>query len=233
MVKKTEAFILSLGGSLIVPNGGIGIQFLRDFNALIRRQVQKGRRFFIVTGGGGTTRHYQQAAREIITDVADADLDWLGIHSTRLNGHLVRTIFKDIARPKMIEHYDEKEEVGDYPVVIGSGWKPGWSTDYCATYLCKNYGAKTLVNLSNIKKVYDQDPKTHPDAKPLDQISWKDYRQMVGDIWTPGLNRPFDPIASKLAEELQMRVIVLEGKNLTNLESLLDGGDFEGTVIGV
>ncbi len=59
-----DTFVLSLGGSLVVPNGGIDTQLLSDFNKFIRSQVSsKKRRFFIVVGGGQTTRHYQEAAR--------------------------------------------------------------------------------------------------------------------------------------------------------------------------
>ncbi|EKE25882.1 MAG: hypothetical protein ACD_5C00009G0001, partial [uncultured bacterium] len=34
-----DKIVISLGGSLIVPNGGIDIAFLKRFNDLIRKQL--------------------------------------------------------------------------------------------------------------------------------------------------------------------------------------------------
>ncbi|MBI4137405.1 UMP kinase [Candidatus Roizmanbacteria bacterium] len=226
-----QSIILSLGGSLIVPNGGIDTAFLKAFNEFIRRHIEEGRRFFIITGGGGTCRTYQNGAKAVV-DVPNEDLDWLGIHSTRLNAHLIRTIFRDIARPQIFESYGEKSDIGEYPVIVGSGWKPGWSSDYDSVMMGKFYGAKTIINMSNTDGVYTADPRKDPHAKRIDRIDWKEYRKMFGDTWTPGLSTPFDPIAAKLADEFGIRVITLEGKDLKNLENAILGKEFVGTTIG-
>jgi uridylate kinase len=55
---------------------------------------------------------------------------------------------------------------------------------------------------------------------------------MVGDEWTPGKNVPFDPIASRHAEKIGLKVICAAGKNLENLKKILCGEDFTGTTIG-
>ena len=226
-----DTFILSLGGSLVVPNGGIDTQFLIAFNEFIRNQVSaKKRRFFIVVGGGIIMRKYRDAAMQVHGKISNADLDWLGIHATRLNAQLVRTIFIDIADPRIIKHYEIILKI-DKPVAIAAGWKPGWSTDYCAVTLCQDYGIKEMINMSNVDKVYEKDPKQFPDAKPIEKISWADYRRISGDEWTPGLNLPFDPIASKLAQELGVTVKILNGKNLDNLEKALDEKPFIGSTI--
>lgn len=228
-----ETIILSLGGSLIVPKDGIDSQFLSDFNQFIRQQIaSKNRRFFIICGGGRTTRDYQQVAVKVMADkITHDDQDWLGIHATRLNAHLLRTIFQDIALPYIIHNYQKIYQVNNKPVVICAGWKPGWSTDYCAVMVAKNYGAKTIINLSNIDKVFNKDPKKFSDAKPINKISWENFQKLVGDKWIPGLNMPFDPIASKLAKKLNLTVMILNGRNITNLTSAIDGKKFIGTVV--
>lgn len=227
-----NVFVLSLGGSLVVPNGGIDTQFLSEFNAFIRHQISsKKRRFFITVGGGGTTRHYQKAAATVRKEeVDDIDLDWLGLHATRLNAQLIRTIFRDIADARVIKHYEVILKINK-PVAIAAGWKPGWSTDYCAITLCQDYNIPAAVNLTNIDYVYSKDPRQHPNAKPLTDITWKNYRGMVGDTWVPGMNAPFDPIASKLAQELDVTVKIVNGKNLDNLGRALDNKTFTGTTI--
>ncbi len=228
-----EKVILSVGGSLIIPQGGINIQFLSKLNSFLRDQLAKynNRQFFLVIGGGATARHYRDAGREVIgQELTRDDLDWLGIHATRLNAHLVRTIFRDIAHAHIIEHYDVIRKVTE-PILVASGWKPGWSTDYCAVLLAQDYGAKMVINMSNIDQVYEKDPRDFPDAKPIDKISWPEFRKIVGNEWTPGLNAPFDPIAARKAEELQIKTVVLNGENLENLEKALNNEPFLGTVI--
>lgn len=228
-----EKWVISLGGSLIVPNGGINVPFLKKFDKFIREKLAENnrRQFFIVAGGGVTTRHYQKAAQEVIGhELTEDDLDWLGIHATRLNAHLIRTIFRDIAHPYILKHYEIIRKV-DESVVCGSGWKPGWSTDFCAVMVCEDYQAKNIVNLSNIAQVYNKDPRKFSDAKSIDKISWDKFRKIVGDEWIPGMNAPFDPIASKKAQELGLKVVILKGDDFANLEKFFAGEKFVGTVI--
>jgi len=229
---ENESFVLSLGGSLVVPNGGIDVEFLAGLNIFIRDQITvKKRRFFITVGGGATTRQYQEAARLVRKEnIGENDLDWLGLHATRLNAQLVRTIFMDIADPRVIKHYEVILKI-DRPIAIAAGWKPGWSTDYCAVTLCQDYNIKTVINMTNIDKVYTKDPREFPDAKPIDEIKWSEYRKIIPEKWSPGMNTPFDPIASKLAEENGVTVKILNGKNLENLGLALDNKPFIGSVI--
>ena len=56
---------------------------------------------------------------------------------------------------------------------------------------------------------------------------------MVGNEWNPGLNAPFDPIASRLAEENGMTVIAADGRNIENTRAILSDEPFEGTIISL
>ncbi|MCK5674787.1 MAG: UMP kinase, partial [Spirochaetales bacterium] len=98
--------------------------------------------------------------------------------------------------------------------------------------LAENIGADTVINLSNIKKVYSADPKLDPNAVPLDNITWSEMRKLVGDKWVPGVNVPFDPVATKRASELKLKVITALGNDIENMKKILIGSDFEGTTIG-
>lgn len=235
MIMKRKAIVLSLGGSLIVPDGGIDVDFLKKFNQFIRKQIASNHwQFFIVTGGGSTARHYQDSVRTVTGRLHEQDVDWLGIHATRLNAHLLRSIFRDLAQRRIIHHYHKDKDLPDKvgkSLVFCAGWKPGWSTDYDGVLLAQKYGVKELVNLSNIKMVYDKDPKKFPKAKPIKKISWDDYLNLVGEEWSPGLSAPFDPVASKLAKKIGLKVIVAHGHDLKNLERILQGKEFVGTVI--
>lgn len=227
---ENKQAVISLGGSLIVPDQ-VNVEYLSQFVEFIHEQVATGWRFFIITGGGAPARRYIEAASTVLKEkITKDDQDWLGIHATRFNAHLVRTLFRDIAQPAIITD-PETDEIHDHQIVVVSGWKPGWSTDFVATKIAQRINAPYLFNLSNITQVYSDDPRKNPDAVPIENMNWKDFRHMVGDEWTPGLSSPFDPIAAKLADEENRTVLVMDGTNLENLRSALTTGEFTGTVI--
>lgn len=232
---KKETIIISLGGSLIAPKEGINWQFLKKFRALIIEQIKQGKRFVIITGGGNTARLYQEAASKA-AKLTDDDRDWIGIHSTRLNAHLIKTIFRDYAHPRINKNPRTKANLRNHfangeSIMVAAGWRPGWSTDYVATILAERLDAKTVINLSNIDYAYTKDPNKFKSAEKLVETNWKIFRKIVGNKWDPGLNAPFDPIASQLAQKLELEVIIMNGKKLANLKNFLNGKKFIGTTI--
>ena len=103
--------------------------------------------------------------------------------------------------------------------------------DRLSAYVAVLCRADVLVILSDIDGLYDSDPRKNPDATPIDEISWADFRKIVGDEWTPGKNCPFDPIASKKAQSLGLTVICAGGKNLENIKAILEDKNYVGTTI--
>ena len=223
-----ERVVVSVGGSLIVPDQ-IDTDFLTRFKALILEKVQRGFTFSIIAGGGKTARRYRDAAAAV-TPLSSQDLDWIGIHSTRLNAQLLRNIFVGYAHPEVITNPTIDVESNN-PITIAAGWKPGWSTDYIAVQMAKNLGATRLVNLSNIDYVYDMDPRKNHSAKPIERIGWSSFRSLIPPEWDPGLSSPFDPIAAKEAESLGLEVAIMNGTKLKEFSNYLDGKPFVGTVI--
>jgi len=230
MSDKENIVIIALGGSIIVPEN-INIDFLKQFREFILKFLKEGRRFVVVAGGGRVARNYQEAASYIVA-LSDEDKDWIGIHATRLNAHLLRAIFFDVAHPVVLDNPLKKiKNEGKYGLFIASGWRPGWSTDYDAVMLAERFGTKQVIIATKIPYVYDADIEKNPYAKPLTEISWKEYRKMVGNVWVPGMKSPVDPIAAKLAEGLKLEAVVVLGTELKNLEKVVRGEKFRGTVI--
>lgn len=226
-----ESIVLSVGGSLIVPEGGLNTDFLKKLNDFVRKNISADRRFFLVAGGGRTARYYIDAGRTVVKKLTNEDLDWLGIHSTRLNAHLLRTIFRDIAHPRIVENYDKKITRLKESVIIGGGWKPGWSTDYDAVLFARDYSASLIINMSNVYYAYNKDPNKFSDAQRIEKTTWDYYETLVGTKWTPGLSTPFDPVASQLAKKLNLTLIITKGDDFKNLQHIIDGESFKGTVI--
>lgn len=186
----------------------------------------------MVVGGGGPARVYQQAYRNSINDSPSNDeADWIGIMATRLNAQLLKAIFSDIC-PNPVVYDPTAVELFSGQVLIAAGWKPGFSTDNDAVLLAERFSATQVINLSNIEKVYTDDPKKNPDAKPIDAISWERFIQMVGTEWEPGKNVPFDPVASLRAKKTGIQVICAGGSDLDNLDNILNDRPFKGTTIG-
>ena len=230
--------VLSVGGSIVVPEKP-DTDFLTKFVLMTSEWLKedKSRRLILVVGGGGPARIYQNAYKDILNSVSingtndNSEADWIGIMATRLNAQLLKASFGSLCPNPVV--YNPTEEIKfDGQVLVAAGWKPGFSTDNDAVLLAENFDADTVVNLSNIEKVYTDDPKTNPDAKPLDAISWEDFRKMVGDEWTPGKNTPFDPIASKGAQQEGITVICAGGRDIENTRAILEGKPFKGTKIG-
>lgn len=227
-----DPLILSVGGSLIVPNGGPDVEFLKGLRQLVLKFANENRRIVIVTGGGKTARHYIDAASGVQA-ISDEDLDWLGIHATRLNGHLVRTILRDIAHPIVYKNPLAVPPLQEWQgnVLIGAGWRPGWSTDYVACRIAQLLDAKTVINMSNIDCVYNDDPRTNPQAEAQTDMRWREYRKMVGDVWSPGLSAPFDPVAARFCHKYGMSVAVVNGGCLEEVEKVISGQEFAGTIL--
>jgi uridylate kinase len=224
--------VISLGGSIIAPRG-IDTEFLKGFFRLIEERMAEDPRLklIIVCGGGSLARDYQAALRDVIPEARSDDLDWVGVAATRVNGELLRRILRAwcvedlVTDPTAVTVFAGR-------ILVAAGWKPGFSTDNDAVVLAQRFSAETVINLSNVAKVYSDDPKTNPSAKPVDRLTWKEMRAIVGEEWSPGKNTPFDPTAARAAAQSRIRVIFAEGRNLGNLSEILAGRAFVGTTIG-
>ena len=225
---NNKTLVISLGGSIIVPDK-IDVDFLKKFRKLILDYVKEGNKVVIITGGGKVCRRYYESVAKI-TKIKDIDYDWIGIMATRLNAELVRAVFSEHAYERVAVNPTKKVD-SDKNIIIGCGWQPGCSSDMDAVLFARNVKADTLVNLSNIEYVYDKDPNKFKDAKKLEKVSWKEFRKIVGDEWKAGMNLPFDPVASKEAEKVGLRVVIMKGTDLDNFKDFLYEKEFKGTII--
>ncbi|HUW71811.1 MAG TPA: UMP kinase [Candidatus Humimicrobiaceae bacterium] len=227
---NSKTTLIALGGSIICPQPGkINTVFLKRFKKLILKLTKKGYRFIIVAGGGKICRLYQRAAAQIVK-LPYEDVDWLGIHATRLNAHLLRTIFRQSAYPTVLDE-PKKPVKSNWKVLIAAGWKPGWSTDYIAVLLAKRFKVKKIIDAGNIPFVYSKDFLKYKNVSPIKKISWENYQKLIGSKWIPGLPAPIDPIAAKLARKLKIPALIVKGTGLKNLEKVILGQKFKGTII--
>lgn len=221
--------MVALGGSIVHPDA-IDVEFLKKFKRFLAPFVKDGTQFVLVVGGGKLARRFQEAAHKV-SKLTDDDKDWIGIHATRLNGHLLRTIFRDIADPVMMDVRGRIEKL-KYPVTIAAGWRPGWSTDYVAIRIAADFGIKEVVIAGKPSHVYDKDPAKYIRARSFTGLGWHEYRDLIPKKWAPGLNAPVDPVGAALAEQEHIKAIVIDGRKLDNFRKLLKGKEFQGTIVG-
>ena len=218
--------IISLGGSIISTDADT-TAIIRDYATWLKQLAQTNV-VAVIVGGGYRARIAIEGAKKNNSNLTNDQLDEIGIAATRVNAELLRSACQ-------VEHpiiTDPNIILPTTPCLIfGAGWKPGRSTDYDAVLLAVTNQVTTVYNVSNITKIYTADPKTDPAAKPLDDVTWEQLQQIVGDTWTPGLNMPFDPIAAKLATEHALTVKVVNGLDMANLANCIAGQAFTGTVI--
>nr|QQK86743.1 uridylate kinase [Treponema denticola] len=228
--------VLSVGGSIVAPDKP-DFDFLDKFSKTIRTWLSQdsSRKIIMVIGGGAPARGYQNAYRTVCdlrkASAKNDEADWIGIMATRLNAQLVKAVFEDLC-PNPVVYDPTTVDMFGGQILVAAGWKPGFSTDNDAVVLAERFSGNLVVNLSNIAKVYTDDPKKNPEAKPIDSISWEDFIKIVGTEWVPGKNTPSDPIASQRAQKAGIKVICAAGKDIENLENILNGKNFKGTVIG-
>ena len=230
---------ISCGGSMVAagptpedPSALWSSVFLRQFRNLVVSQVKADRAPIAITVGGGQISRKLIATAKLVRPNLSADeLDKLGIRGTVINADLVQAILEQYAYETVVTDPHLRIET-KRPVIVCGGYKPGRSTDWCAVQRAITMGTKTVINVSNVAQVCDKDPRDHTDAKPLERLSWQEYRALIPppEKWTPGLSTPFDPVASQLADENNITVFVVSGDPV-NLRHLLEGGGFIGTII--
>ena len=227
---KNKTAVISVGGSLIVPNE-IDLVFLKKFRDFIEKEINEGYRFVIVAGGGWTAREYQNAARNL-GKPTELDLDMLGIHATRINAFLLKTVLGNLAHPKIILNPPGEIKFTE-KILIAAEENPGAgaTSDYGAVKMAEYIGTTKILNLTNIRYVYNKNPLKFPDAFPIKKMTWQEFKEILSDDWESGGHAPFGPVAAEEARKKGFEVAIIGGNDLAEAKAYLDGGNFEGTLI--
>lgn len=218
--------VISLGGAVFNPEPDrIDVEFLKKFKKLILGFKQH--KFIIVCGGGKICRTYTDACKEL--GIKEIDTHVIGRDVTLVNAKLVAAFFGEHAlyvhgAPEYIaDRFNESK------IIITGGYRPGWNTDVNASYLAEHVGAKLLINMTDVDHIYTKDPKKYSDAKPLQALTWQQFKEILGTDFKPGANMPFHPLATDICERVGIKMAFLKG--LDNLEKVLKDEQFIGTIV--
>ena len=231
----TGTHVVALGGSLLRPEEAEKRrQWLGQLRQLVVHLEGNGRKLGIVVGGGLPAREGIELAKNIISD--SARLDEVGIAATRLNATVLQQIFLDIGcdvSPIIPTTTVEASSLMDkHAIVVMGGTTPGHTTDAVAIALARDCGARNCVIATNVDYVYDKDPRKYEDAKPMFDISIEQLAEVTGTApLMPGQSAVVDPVAVGWAKDASIDIAVLDGRDISLLDSALDGKEFNGTLI--
>lgn len=210
-------YVISLGGSIINP-GKINTKLLKELKKVIKKSKHE---FVIVCGGGVIARDYIKAGKELKTP--SIRLDEVGMRATELNAELVSAAM-GVRRASSLE-----QAIKNNKITVTNGLFPGVTTDFDCVVIAGLVGAEAVINISNVKGVYNKDPK-NKDAKLLKKLSYKKLIRLASEHELGlGANFIFDLAASKLASRTGIKLVFLKG--LKNLKKYLQTKSFTGSII--
>ena len=224
-----EVIVLSLGGSLIIPEN-INVKFLKEFKKIILEHAKK-RKFVIVCGGGSIARKYISALKQV--RVNEKLQSFSGISATRMNARFMNYFFNQDAEQGIPEKMDgvKKYLKGRNIVFCGAlEYKPHQTSDSTASQIASELKA-TFINLTDVDGLYDKNPRKFKNAKFIPRISWKKFNEMANKLkFNPGQHFVLDQKASKIIMENKIKTYII-GKNIGQLDNFLKGRKFRGTRI--
>ena len=226
---KKQVIVLSLGGSLIIPEN-IDVKFLKEFKKVILKNIKKYK-FIIVCGGGSIARKYIFALREI--KINEKLQSFSGISATRMNARFMNYFFninpeKGIPhKMKVLKKYIKQQDI----VFCGAlGYKPNQTSDSTAVEIAKHFKAK-FINLTNVAGLYDKNPMKFKEAKFISKISWKDFDKMANkNKFSPGQHFVLDQTASKIILKNKITTCII-GKSSKQLDNVLNNKKSRATII--
>lgn len=231
IVKNKNIKVISLGGSTIFHNLKFNSEFLKQFKIILKNSYKKNKtKFIIVVGGGNIARLYVKELRNQNKiqklNLTNSDYDNVGIKITNLNALFLEKLFNDISYD-VINKYDD-QKINNFLksknkfVLFVYGDKIGYTSDYDAVQFAVKLKVKEVINITNIDYVYTKNPNEFKSAKPLKNLSWKEFFKIIGTKYISSGHYPFDPFASKICEKNNISVYSVSYKNLKSIEYIFN-----------
>ncbi len=233
MQPKYKRILLKLSGESLAGEQKHGIDFdtVLKICEPIKKCVDNGVQVAIVVGGGNFWRgrssgdmdrtradHMGMLATTInALGVADA-LEQLGIDVRVQTAISMRQVAEPYIRNKAVSHLNKGRVV-----IFGCGTgNPFFSTDTAASLRAVEIEADIIMKATMVDGVYDSDPKTNPDAKKFDVISFADV--LSKDLAV------MDSTASALCKDNDLPILVFSIDNPDNIFKAVCGENI-GTIV--
>jgi len=225
---KYKRVLLKISGEALMGSKAYGIdtEVVKRFAGEIKAAHEKGLEIALVIGAGNIFRGLSSAASGIQRSTADhmgmlatvmnalamqSALEEIGVHTRVQSAIPMQTVCEPYIRRKAARHMEKRRIV---IFAAGTG-NPYFTTDTAAALRAAEMECDALLKGTQVDGVYDSDPKTNPDAKRYDTLSY--HKVLADDL------RVMDASAVTLMRENNIPIIVF---------SLADQGGFDSVMAG-
>lgn len=228
--EKFSRILIKLSGEALMGDGQFGhdlqtIDRISDEIKRIRENYPK-LEICLVVGGGNILRGESIS----VSGSERASADYMGMLATVINALSLQNSFTKIGietrvlsaipmttvcepyvRRKALRHMQK----GRVVIFAAGTGNPFFTTDTAAALRAIEMGCDALLKGTNVDGVYNSDPKTNPEAKRYDKLS---YTQLLSDNL-----RVMDAAAISLARENKLPILVFSIRQAGGLFNLFTG----------
>jgi len=234
---KYRRILLKLSGEALMGERPYGIdpEVLKSIAGEVASVVRAGVQVAIVVGGGNIWRGRKEAAAQ---GMDQASADYVGMLATVINALTLQDAIERAGIPTRVQTAIAMQEVAEpyirrrairhlekgRVVIFGAGsGNPFFTTDTTAALRAAEIDAEVIFKATKVDGVYDADPKTHPQARRYDVLSYQDV--LTRDL------RVMDSTAIALCKENQLPIVVFDLTTPGNIYRVVQGEPI-GTWIG-
>ena len=233
---KYQRVLLKLSGEALMGDQAYGIDpaVPQRLAEEIKPVWEAGVQVAIVVGGGNIFRGLAGAA----AGMDRAQGDNMGMLATVINSLSLQDCFerngmdcrvmsaiemRQIAEPYIRRRAIRHLEKGRITIYAAGTGNPYFTTDTAAALRACEINAEVLMKATNVDGIYDADPRTNPDARRFDTIS---YREVLNrDL------KVMDATATALCHDNHMPIMVFDIKQPGVFLSAVSGENVGTTVV--
>lgn len=212
---RYKRILLKLSGESFCKPDGFGIdgEALESIAQRIIRICRLGPQVAIVVGGGNFLRGHSFSRK---SHIPRTTADYMGMLATVINACALQEILEKEGQPTRVlsaievsaicEPFIRRRAIrhlerGRVTILAGGTGNPFFSTDTCAALRAAELGADLMIKATKVDGVYTDDPKTNPQARLIERITYAQVLQQNLKV--------MDPAAVSLCWENHIPIIVL------------------------
>jgi uridylate kinase len=203
---------IKIGGHLFAK-GEVEVQQLKAIADVIKECHEGSDRWAVVVGGGEPARLYIDAARRLGAD--EARCDEIAIAVTRVHATLMLLALGELAYPEVVRDIGElRRALSVRPIAVTGGFWPGQSTFAVAALCAEATKSERLIMATNVRGLYDKDPKRHPDAKLIEEITYDELMDFLAKTsHAAGEYRMVDSVGLSVLKRSGIRLLIVDGRS--------------------
>ena len=223
-----KRILLKLSGEGLMGDKGFGVD--AEIAASLAQEIatvcELGVQVCLVIGGGNFFRGAKNASEGMDRSVADQ----VGMMATLMNALVMKTaleragcpveIYSGLVMPQVCETYSFREATkslskGNVVIFSAGTGNPYFTTDSGAALRAAEMHCDVIMKATQVDGVYDSDPRTNPNARRYDEISFAEVEDKKLKV--------MDMTAITMAAENNIPIMVFAQKGKNSIVSAVCG----------